>query len=70
MQAYKTLTRTQVDLILPQESVEALRGSLLERSPPDSRRVIMSLGEILSGDFLKDYIKQGKEELSHCDQSR
>jgi len=48
-----------VDLILPQEHVQLIQDSLLNGPPPDYRRVIMTLGDILTGDILKDYIKRG-----------
>jgi hypothetical protein len=57
----------KVDLILPQELLETiLASSLVSRPPPEYRRVIMSLGEILSGDFLKEYVKQGETLLPLC----
>ncbi|OIW28797.1 hypothetical protein CONLIGDRAFT_654905 [Coniochaeta ligniaria NRRL 30616] len=49
----------KVDLILPQEAFQLVRDSLLNGPPPEYRRVVMTLGDILTGDFLKEYIKQG-----------
>jgi ribonuclease P/MRP protein subunit RPP40 len=55
---------SKVDLILPQELLETfLASDLANRPGPEFRRIIMSLGEILSGDFLQEYIKQGETIL-------
>lgn len=51
----------KIDLILPQDLLETvLASNLADRPGSEFRRVIMSLGEILTGDFLKEYIKQGR----------
>lgn len=50
----------KVDLILPQESYDVIRQALVnERPPPEFQRVTMPLGEIVSGDFFREYIKIG-----------
>ncbi|KAB5535181.1 ribonuclease P 40kDa subunit-domain-containing protein [Coniochaeta sp. 2T2.1] len=49
----------KVDLILPEETFKLIQESLLKGPAPEYRRVIMTLGDILTGDFLKEYIKQG-----------
>ncbi|ROV89802.1 hypothetical protein VSDG_08586 [Cytospora chrysosperma] len=49
-----------VDLILPQESWQSVQEKLLERTPvPQSRRVVMTLLQILEGDFFTEYVKIG-----------
>lgn len=49
-----------MDLILPQELYETIRESLVENTPsPQFLRVIMPLGEIVSGDFFREYVKLG-----------
>jgi ribonuclease P/MRP protein subunit RPP40 len=46
-------------VVLPQEAFQLIHESLLNGPAPEYRRVIMTLGDILTGDFLKEYIKQG-----------
>jgi ribonuclease P/MRP protein subunit RPP40 len=49
-----------VDLILPESIAELLHAQLIEGRPqPDYSRVIMSLGDVLTGDFFMEYIKAG-----------
>ncbi|KAK4200356.1 ribonuclease P 40kDa subunit-domain-containing protein [Triangularia verruculosa] len=48
------------DLILPQEVLEAVQGKLLrDEAVPEYKGVVMSLHDILTGDFFNSYIKQG-----------
>ena len=50
----------EVDLIIPQDSWEAVREKLVE---PDNAsefyKVTMTLGQLLEGDFFREYIKIG-----------
>jgi ribonuclease P/MRP protein subunit RPP40 len=52
-----------LDLILPEEIYELVRGEL-ERRDGVARgvyaRVFMKLGELLAGDFFMEYIKKGE----------
>ncbi|KAK0745002.1 ribonuclease P 40kDa subunit-domain-containing protein [Apiosordaria backusii] len=48
------------DLILPEEVFKAVQAKLLEdEAIPEYKRVVMSLHDILSGDFFSNYIKAG-----------
>ncbi|KAK4663033.1 hypothetical protein QC763_600930 [Podospora pseudopauciseta] len=48
------------DLILPQEVFEVVQEELLKHdAAPQYKRIVMSLHDILSGDFYSSYIKQG-----------
>ncbi|KAK3390802.1 ribonuclease P 40kDa subunit-domain-containing protein [Podospora didyma] len=50
----------RVDLILPQEAYDAVYAKLVsDRPAPEFKRVVMSLHDILSGDFFAEYIKKG-----------
>ncbi|KAK3323679.1 ribonuclease P 40kDa subunit-domain-containing protein [Cercophora scortea] len=50
----------KADLIIPQEAFEAAHAKLVKDSPaPEYKRVVMSLHDILSGEFFIQYIKQG-----------
>ena len=53
------LTRdSQVDLIIPEEVCDLVQQKLLAaKEAPAYQRVIMKLGDILSGDFFTEYIK-------------
>lgn len=54
------LTRfCKIDLILPQESWELVRETLLSVTCPVFNRVTMSLAQVLQGDFFTEYIKIG-----------
>lgn len=56
-----------MDLILPQELYETIRDSLVENTPsPQFLRVIMPLGEIVSGDFFREYVKLGAARCFGC----
>lgn len=54
-----TNTYPQVELIIPQESFEVVRKILNEKAAPEFKRVVMSLHDVLSGDFFIEYIKKG-----------
>ncbi|KAK4126031.1 hypothetical protein N657DRAFT_567596 [Parathielavia appendiculata] len=50
----------RADLIIPQEVFELVQEKLLqEMSAPEFKRVVMSLHNILSGEFFTEYIKNG-----------
>ncbi|KAK4134075.1 hypothetical protein BT67DRAFT_449671 [Trichocladium antarcticum] len=50
----------KADLILPQEVFDVVQEKLVtDRPAPEFKRVVMSLHDILSGDFLTEYIKKG-----------
>ncbi|EGO59390.1 hypothetical protein NEUTE1DRAFT_121209 [Neurospora tetrasperma FGSC 2508] len=49
----------RVELIIPQEAFEVVRKILNEKAAPEFKRVVMSLHDILSGDFFTEYIKKG-----------
>ncbi|KAK4183115.1 ribonuclease P 40kDa subunit-domain-containing protein [Podospora australis] len=50
----------RADLILPQDVVELVQERLLQQdAAPEYKRVVMSLHDILSGDFFTRYIKEG-----------
>ncbi|KAM0555718.1 hypothetical protein ACHAPJ_006109 [Fusarium lateritium] len=50
----------KVDLILPAEAHEAAHEQLANaQKPPRYSKVMMSLGDILQGDFFTEYIKKG-----------
>lgn len=54
------INRLQVDLILPAEVHDAVSEQLAKASkPPRYSRVVMSLGDVLQGDFFTEYIKRG-----------
>ncbi|KAL1634955.1 hypothetical protein SLS56_002038 [Neofusicoccum ribis] len=54
------LTRIQADLILPEEIYELIKQELDGAAGTfHYARVIMSLGEIIDGDFFNHYIKTG-----------
>lgn len=51
----------QVDIIVPHELLEVAHQKLVtDRPVPQFSRVIMTLGQILQGDFFKEYIKAGE----------
>ncbi len=55
------LTQIQADLIIPEEVFDLVQQKLLtDRRAPDFKKVVLSLHDILSGDFFTEYIKQGK----------
>ncbi|KAL2129544.1 hypothetical protein VTI74DRAFT_7628 [Chaetomium olivicolor] len=51
----------RADLVVPQEVFDLLQETLLKTktSAPEFKRVVMSLHDILTGDFFKEYIKKG-----------
>ncbi|KAL2267078.1 hypothetical protein VTJ83DRAFT_4355 [Remersonia thermophila] len=50
----------RVDLVMPQEVFELVQEKLLRDKPaPTFSRVVMSLHDILTGDFFTEYIKNG-----------
>ncbi|KAK1755894.1 ribonuclease P protein subunit p40 [Echria macrotheca] len=50
----------RADLIVPEESFEAVRTALVQNSPaPEFKRVVMSLQDVLSKDFYTEYIRKG-----------
>ncbi|KAI1639256.1 ribonuclease P 40kDa subunit [Biscogniauxia mediterranea] len=52
----------KVDLILPEESLHFVRDKIMGGGPvqaPSYHRVIMTLGQVLEGDFFTQYIKIG-----------
>jgi hypothetical protein len=50
----------KVDLILPAEVHDAVSEQLAKTTgPPRYSRVVMSLGDVLQGDFFTEYIKKG-----------
>ncbi|KAF5696283.1 ribonuclease P MRP subunit POP1 [Fusarium globosum] len=52
----------KVDLILPSEAYDAACQQLSNaRHAPRYSKVVMSLGDILQGDFFTEYIKKGKQ---------
>jgi ribonuclease P/MRP protein subunit RPP40 len=52
-------------LIIPQELLELVQEKLLKSTPgPAFKRVVLSLHEILSGDFFTEYIKKGNDWVS------
>lgn len=56
----------KVDLILPVEVHDAVSKQLAKTDePPRYSRVVMSLGDILQGDFFTKYIKKGAPNCSH-----
>ncbi len=59
---YPSLTMFQVDLIIPEEVCDTVQQKLLgaDKPAPVYKQVVMKLGEILSGDFFTEYIKQRK----------
>jgi ribonuclease P/MRP protein subunit RPP40 len=57
----------QVDLILSAELHDAVSEQLAKaKEPPRYSRVVMSLGDILQGDFFTEYIKKGAPNYSYC----
>lgn len=51
---------TKVDLVLPQESWELVRETLLQPAKnPQYCRVSMALSQVLEGEFFTEYIKIG-----------
>jgi ribonucleases P/MRP protein subunit RPP40 len=47
---------------MPQEAFEAVHAKLVrDRPAPEFKRVVMSLHDILSGDFFAEYIKKGTD---------
>ncbi|KAL2019304.1 hypothetical protein VTK56DRAFT_9771 [Thermocarpiscus australiensis] len=50
----------RADLIVPQEMFDVVQAKLVrDRPAPEFKRVIMSLHDILSGEFFAEYIKKG-----------
>ncbi|KAJ4385422.1 hypothetical protein N0V93_009850 [Gnomoniopsis smithogilvyi] len=49
----------RIDLVLPEESWELIRETMLSAACPGFSRVTMSLAQILQGDFFTEYIKIG-----------
>jgi hypothetical protein len=48
-------------LIIPQEVFELVQEKLLQQRPaPEFKKVVMSLRDILSGEFFTEYIKKGE----------
>ncbi|ROW07030.1 hypothetical protein VPNG_06620 [Cytospora leucostoma] len=51
---------SRVDLVMPQDSWQAVKEKLLEKTPVQRfRRVTMTLSQILEGEFFTEYIKIG-----------
>lgn len=49
---------------MPEEAFEAVHAAVVEnREAPQFKRVVMSLRDVLSGDFFTEYIKKGKAQL-------
>jgi ribonucleases P/MRP protein subunit RPP40 len=50
-----------VDVIVPEEAFEAVCAAVVKNSDaPKFKKVVMSLQDILSGDFFTEYIKKGE----------
>ncbi|KAI0106505.1 ribonuclease P 40kDa subunit [Nemania sp. FL0031] len=51
----------KIDLILPEELLQLVKGKILDDTArtPSYQRVIMTLGQVLEGDFFTQYIKIG-----------
>ena len=49
----------QVDLIVPAEAYDAVQEAIAKRPAPEFRSVVMSLREVLAGDFFTEYVKKG-----------
>ncbi len=50
--------KCQVDLIVPEEVYDTVHKKLIVESPaPVFQRVIMTLGDVLTGEFFKEYIE-------------
>ncbi|KAL2143784.1 hypothetical protein VTI28DRAFT_9999 [Corynascus sepedonium] len=63
-QPWATLTSQdfvhRADLIIPQEVSESIQGKFFKTSTgPEYKRVVLSLHDILTGDFFTEYIKKG-----------
>lgn len=58
--------KQQVDLILPQDLLQVVKDRIESQSRlvPSYYRVIMTLGQILQGNFFTEYIKIGDLRLS------
>jgi ribonuclease P/MRP protein subunit RPP40 len=57
------LTQSQADLIIPEEVFALVQQKLLtERPIPGFKKVVLSLHDILSGDFFTEYIKKGETQ--------
>lgn len=57
------LTQSQADLIIPEEVFALVQQKLLtERPTAEFKKVVLSLHDILSGDFLTEYIKKGEAQ--------
>jgi hypothetical protein len=53
------LTWVKVDLIVPAEAYDAVQEAIARRPAPEFRRVVMSLREVLGGEFFTEYVKKG-----------
>ena len=52
-----------MDVILPKEAYEAIWAAVVkDRDAPKFKKVVMSLQDILSGDFFTEYIKKGEDD--------
>ncbi|KAK0643336.1 ribonuclease P 40kDa subunit-domain-containing protein [Cercophora newfieldiana] len=50
----------RLDLIVPEEAYEAVHAAVVQnREAPQFKRVVISLRDVLSGDFFTEYIKKG-----------
>jgi ribonucleases P/MRP protein subunit RPP40 len=49
----------QVDLIVPAEAHDAVQEAIAKKPAPEFRRVVMSLREVLGGEFFTEYVKKG-----------
>ena len=51
----------QADLLVPEEAFNTVLAELVRDKPaPEFKKVVMSLHDVLSGDFFTEYIKKGK----------
>lgn len=56
------LTCFKVDLIVPAEVLDAVQEAIGKRPAPEFKRVVMSLREVLGGEFFTEYVKKGIAE--------
>jgi hypothetical protein len=49
----------QVDIVVPKELLETILDKVTARKAPEFQSVVMSLHDVLSGDFFANYIKKG-----------
>ncbi|KAK0743419.1 ribonuclease P 40kDa subunit-domain-containing protein [Schizothecium vesticola] len=48
-----------VDLIVPAEAHDAVQEAIAKRPAPEFRRIVLSLREVLGGEFFTEYVKKG-----------